>query len=60
MKTELHDARPNITVICLFIIIFTVVDFATAAEYATALLAAQTATSLRLTLGVLGYIESPT
>jgi hypothetical protein len=41
-------------------IISTVVDSATAAEYAALFIAAQVATSLRLTLADLGYPQKPT
>jgi len=60
MGTELHGARPNAPVLYLSVIIATIVDSATAAEYAAAFIAAQAATSLRLTLGELGYPQPAT
>jgi hypothetical protein len=60
MGTELHGARPNAPVLYLSVIISTIVDSATAAEYAAAFIAAQAATSLRLTLGELGYPQPAT
>ena len=60
MGTELHGNRPNAPVMYLSVIISTIVDSATAAEYAAAFIAAQAATSLRLTLGELGYSQPAT
>jgi len=60
MGTELHGARPNAPVLYLSVIISTIVDSATAAEYTAAFIAAQAATSLRLTLGELGYMQPAT
>ena len=60
MGTELHGARPNAPVLYLSVIISTIVDSATAAEYAAAFIAAQAAPSLRLTLGELGYNQLAT
>ena len=60
MGTELHGARPNAPVLYLSVIISTIVDSAIAAEYEAAFIAAQAATSLRLTLGELGYPQLAT
>ena len=60
MGTELHGQRPNAPVLYLSVIISTVVDSATAAEYAAAFIAAQAATALRLTLAELGYPQAAT
>ena len=60
MGTELHGARPNAPVLYLSVFISTIVDSATAAEYAAAFIAAQAATSLRLTLNELGYNQLAT
>ncbi len=40
MGTKLHGARPNAPVLYLSVSISTIVDFATAAEYATAFIGA--------------------
>ena len=55
MCTELQGTRPNTPVLYLSVIISTIVDSATAAEYAAVFIAVQTASSLRLILGELGY-----
>jgi hypothetical protein len=55
MSTEMHGARRNASVI-----IATIVDSATAAEYAAAFIATQAATSLCFILGELGYPQTPT
>jgi hypothetical protein len=60
MGTKLHGVRPNAPVLYLSVIISTIVDSATAAEYAAAFIAAQAATSLRLTLSELGYNQPAT
>jgi len=51
---------PNSAIAYLSVIISTVVDSATAAEYAAAFIAAQAATPLRLTLKDLGYPQDAT
>ena len=56
----MHGTRPNTPVLYLSVIISTIVDSATAAEYAAAFIAAQAATSLRITLGELGYPQPAT
>jgi hypothetical protein len=60
MGTDMHGTRPNAPVLYLSVIISTIVDSATAAEYAAAFIAAQAATSLRITLGELGYPQPAT
>ena len=57
-----HDDKqsPNSAIAYLSVIISTVVDSATSAEYAAAFIAAQAATSLRLTLQDLGYPQDAT
>jgi hypothetical protein len=54
------NQRPNAPITYLSTIISTVVDSATAAEYAALFIAAQVATSLRLTLADLGYPQKST
>ena len=53
-------AQPNAPLLYLSVIISTVVDSATAAEYAALFIAAQAATSLRMTLAELGYPQAAT
>ena len=60
MGDKFIDGRPNAPVSYLSVIISTVVDSATAAEYAAAFIAAQAATSIRITLGELGYPQAAT
>ncbi len=60
MGTERHGARPNAPVLYLSVIISMIFDSATATEYAAAFIAAQPATSLRLTLGELSYSQPAT
>ena len=60
LGTKQPGEKPNGAVLFLSTIISTVVDSAAAAEYAALFIAAQAATSLRLTLSDLGYPQEAT